>query len=148
MRISVVLNFDVPSGEASAEVLRAIDPPKLPYFAGEAHVVPEPFALELGEWLSVKSPDPLDRNLARLEALVRDFDHYANHADPEDGADGVFRTIHGHLTAIYSLATGKAELAEIVDVLERKDREIASVAIELGVTSAVGQRRPTERLSL
>jgi hypothetical protein len=141
MRISVVLNFDVPTPEKAAEVLLAIDPPKLPYFVDESHVVPEPFSIELAAWLSSTEPDPLDRNLARLEALVRDFDHYANHGDPNHGADTFFRTLHGHLVSTFLLASGKAQLAEVVDELESHDRAIAGDAIAAGLTSAVGTHR-------
>lgn len=148
MRVSIVLNFDVPNPEAVPGILTAIDPPRLPHFVDETNVVPEPFSLELAAWLSATDADPLDRNLARLEALTRDFDHYANHGDPNHGADQFCRVIHGHLVSLYLLASGKATLAEVVDELEAHDRPIAADLVASGLTSAVGTRRPGSAFGL
>jgi hypothetical protein len=51
MRVMVVIEFNVPTVEAIADVLLAIDPPNLPYFVDGVRVVPGPFADELVEWL-------------------------------------------------------------------------------------------------
>lgn len=148
MKIMIVLNFEVPDAEAVPGILTAIDPPHLAHFAGVAHVVVEPHVAELESWLSATDPDPLDPALARLEALVRDFDHYANHGDPNHGADTFFRTLHGHLVSTFLLAGGRMPLSAVVDELESHDREIARYAIEAGFTSAVGSRRPGSAFGL
>ena len=51
MRCLVVLEFDIPGPEQAADVLIAIDPPHLPFFTGNARVVPDPYATELTDWL-------------------------------------------------------------------------------------------------
>ena len=38
MRAIVVLEFDLPSPDDLAEVVKAIDPPRLPHIGGEVHV--------------------------------------------------------------------------------------------------------------
>jgi hypothetical protein len=85
------------------------------------------------------TPDP--SAIARLELLIRDFDHYANHGDPDQGADQFFRLIHGHLTSLYLLATGQASITSVVDETIRHDKALAEDAILIGATSAVGTHR-------
>ncbi len=57
MKLLIVLPFEVPNPEASAEVLRAIDPPALPYFAGTAHVTVSPWADVVERYLDAGDPD-------------------------------------------------------------------------------------------
>lgn len=46
MRALVVLSYDLPNPEAITDVLKAIDPPATPHFAGDARVVPEPDSVD------------------------------------------------------------------------------------------------------
>lgn len=51
MKVMVVVALDVPNTDDITKVLEAIDPPNIPHFAGTVHVVPEPFASTLQDWL-------------------------------------------------------------------------------------------------
>lgn len=51
MRVLIVLEFDVETVDEIPTVLKAIDPPGLPFFVDGVSVVPEPFATELRDWL-------------------------------------------------------------------------------------------------
>lgn len=51
IRTIVVLSFDLPTPEAAAEVLNAIDPPRLPHFAGEVRIAVDDAAVAVIEWL-------------------------------------------------------------------------------------------------
>lgn len=49
--LAVVLRFDVEQPEDAARVLSAIDPPRLPWFAGTARVVVGSDVADLERWL-------------------------------------------------------------------------------------------------
>lgn len=51
MKLLIVLPFEVPNPEASAEVLQAIDPPALPYFDGTARLTVSPWAEVVEQYL-------------------------------------------------------------------------------------------------
>lgn len=51
MRVLVVLSFELPVVPEITSVLAAIDPPRLPYFSGEARIVPDPVASAVEAWL-------------------------------------------------------------------------------------------------
>lgn len=51
MKLLVVLSFDIPNPEASADILKAIDPPKLPHFTGEARITVDPWAKAVERFL-------------------------------------------------------------------------------------------------
>lgn len=51
MRIAIVLEFDIANPEDASTVLRAIDPPKLPFFDGAAQIVMEPHLSQMLRWL-------------------------------------------------------------------------------------------------
>jgi hypothetical protein len=51
MKTIVVLSFDLPEPENIAQVLDAIDAPKLPFFAGEARIAVEDVAEAVTLWL-------------------------------------------------------------------------------------------------
>jgi hypothetical protein len=52
MRVLLVLTFDIPDPEDVVAVVRRIDPPSIPHFAGTVDVVVEPHATELIDWLN------------------------------------------------------------------------------------------------
>ncbi len=54
MKAIVVLTFDLQSPEDIAEVVKAINPPSLPYFAGEARVTSDPWASVVTDWLDAE----------------------------------------------------------------------------------------------
>ena len=156
MRAIVVLDFEISDPEEVAGILTAIDPPHLPKFAGSARISVGMPANRVLEYLECQEGDgpvgaPTQEQsaaLQRLERLTRDFDHYARHGDPDQGADAFFRTLHGHLSSLLLLAAGKMPLTEIVDELERHDRNFAQMAIADGLTSAVGSHRPGSAFGL
>lgn len=155
MKAIIVLDFEVTDPEEVAGILTAIDPPRLPKFTGTARVTLGMPAARVLEYLEAEDGGPAGApvtpdtaSLARLEQLTRDFDHYARHGDREQGADVFFRTLHGHLTSVYLLASGKAPLSEIVDELETRDRRYAQMAIADGITTPVGTRRPGSAFGL
>lgn len=51
MRTLIVVTCDLPEPEDAAEVVRHLDPPSIPHFAGEVRVVVEPHATAVIEWL-------------------------------------------------------------------------------------------------
>ena len=51
MRVLYVVTCDIPSPAEVAEPIKAMNPPTLPYFAGEIRVVAEPDATEVLRWL-------------------------------------------------------------------------------------------------
>jgi len=51
MRVLYVVTCEIPSPDEVAEPLKAMDPPALPYFAGEVRVVIEPTATQVLRWL-------------------------------------------------------------------------------------------------
>jgi len=51
MKLLVVLTFDVPAPASAATVLRAIDPPRLPFFTGDARVTVDPYATAVENYL-------------------------------------------------------------------------------------------------
>lgn len=52
MKLVVVLGFDVPDMDtAPADILKAIDPPHLPYFVGEARLTVDPWATTVERYL-------------------------------------------------------------------------------------------------
>ena len=56
-RAIVVLSFDVETGDEMGPIMKAIDPQRLPYFAGEARVAVEPVSRYVTDWLDHDS-DP------------------------------------------------------------------------------------------
>ena len=52
MRAIVVLEFDLPSPDDLAEVVKAIDPPRLPHFSGTAHVAIQESAAAVVDYLT------------------------------------------------------------------------------------------------
>jgi hypothetical protein len=54
VRAIVVLTFDLPSPDDVVQVLKAIDPPHLPHFAGDARVAVDPEASAVLEWLDAE----------------------------------------------------------------------------------------------
>lgn len=50
-RLLVVLSFDIPNADVVTEILTAIDPPKLPYFAGAARIAVDPVSTQIEKWL-------------------------------------------------------------------------------------------------
>lgn len=147
MKTIVVLEFDLDDPEDVAGILTAIDPPKLPHPASSARIALAMPAARVLEYLDDNSTAegspvlPDAGALARLLQLTRDFDHYARHGDPEQGADAFFRMLHGHLTSMYLLASGAATLPNVVDELEKHDRALAADSIAAGLTTPVGSRR-------
>lgn len=149
MKAIVVLGFEISEPEEVAGILTAIDPPKLPKFTGTAQVSVGMPAARVIEYLegpddgAIGAPIPeVSEALKRLERLTRDFDHYANHGDPKEGADSFFRMLHGHLSSLLLYASGRASLTEVVAELEKHDRALSDDAIQGGITTAVGTRRP------
>lgn len=51
MRAIIVIEVDVPTPEDLPDVITAINPPKLPHFAGKLRVCIDPVATELLAWL-------------------------------------------------------------------------------------------------
>ncbi len=56
MRAIVVLSFELPDPDAIVEVMKALDPPALPHFAGEARVAIDPVASQVCKWLDDDEP--------------------------------------------------------------------------------------------
>lgn len=51
----VCILLDIPDPDAVVDVVKAIDPPNIPHFAGNvAFVVEEPYVTELHKWLKEK----------------------------------------------------------------------------------------------
>lgn len=87
MKLLLVLPFQVPNPEASAEVLRAIDPPALPYFDGTARLTVSPWADVVERYLEAEgneadsSPGPrshvydplLERAHRRIDGIRNPF---------------------------------------------------------------------------
>lgn len=55
MKALVCLTIDLPDVEDIGEVLRAIDPPNVPFFDKEIRVVLEPHATAVTTWLDKES---------------------------------------------------------------------------------------------
>lgn len=51
MRAILVLSFDLPTPEEVCDLLDALNPPMLPFFAGEARIAVEPHASAVTRWL-------------------------------------------------------------------------------------------------
>ena len=51
MKAIVVLEFDLPTPEHVADVMLAINPPRLPHFVGKARVAIEDVAQDVIDWL-------------------------------------------------------------------------------------------------
>ena len=52
MKLLIVIQFQVEGPEDAAEILKAIEPPKLPFFKDGVSLVVEPFASQLLDWLA------------------------------------------------------------------------------------------------
>jgi hypothetical protein len=51
MKVIVVLTFDLSQPEQIADVLDALNPPGLPFFAGQARIALDPVASAVTDWL-------------------------------------------------------------------------------------------------
>lgn len=51
MKVIIVLSFEVPGPEDVASILHTINPPKLPFFTGEARIAVGRNATTVIEWL-------------------------------------------------------------------------------------------------
>lgn len=54
MKVIVVLSFDLQNPEDIVQVVKAINPPSLPYFAGEARITNDPWASTVTDWLDAE----------------------------------------------------------------------------------------------
>lgn len=66
MKTNIVLEFDVPDPAAIVDVMKKLDPPSLPHFAGSARVVVEPHASRMIEWLDADDATPADSRFVEL----------------------------------------------------------------------------------
>lgn len=72
-RMLVVLPFDVPTPKNVTEIVAALDPPNLPYFAGDIRIVIDPIATVVTEYLDGGDDATADA-LAGLSATIRPLD--------------------------------------------------------------------------
>lgn len=55
-RLIVVLTFGIDEPEEIVKILKAIDPPHLPHFAGEVRVALDPYASHVIDYLEGRTP--------------------------------------------------------------------------------------------
>lgn len=125
MKLSIVLNFDVPTPEAAAEILLAIDPPKLPYFVDSTRVVPDPFATDLETWLDSPLPDEADTSTALITidtpAGLRDLLEVINERGEEPTI--AVLTVDDRVVLAYGIDAGDTmEFAYLADPGEDRER--------------------------
>ena len=60
MKCLLILTLDIKVPEDVAKAMDAIDPKNIPHFAGKAHIVIDPFATEIENWLAEDSGEKHD----------------------------------------------------------------------------------------